>query len=135
MLRRLVLLFMVQTSVATAGEIDVFNQVSEEASECFAYYTVAKQCAPQNATQAELDKVQSFANAASLLAIMYGKFAGMSDEAILARSTLKLQNENGAIEGKCVNFSILMLKYLDACKALLENPKRRVEQVRESLRP
>jgi hypothetical protein len=135
LLRRTVaLLFLIQATAANAGEIDVFNQVSEEAAECFAYYMITKQCAPETATPAELDKVLSFASAASLLAIRYGKSAGMSDDAILARSTLAIQNVGSTIQGKCVNFSILMLKHLNACKALLENPERRVEQARGSLK-
>ena len=117
----------VQPGFASAGEIDVFNQLSDEAAACAAYYNFAKQCAPSNAAPPALDKIQSSGDAASKLAMTFGRSAGMSNAAIAMRLTIALQSAAMAMKADCANFSVLKEKYQEACAALLDNPIKRLE--------
>jgi hypothetical protein len=121
------LLIALRPTCASAGEIDVFNQLSQEASACAAYYNFAKQCAPTSAAPAELAKIESSGEAASQLAMTFGRSAGMSNTAMAARLTFAVQSAAMAMKAGCANFSVLRDKYQETCAALLDNPIKRLE--------
>jgi hypothetical protein len=116
-----------QSSIAAAGEVEIFNQLWEEVSACAAYYTFARQCAPSESSPSEIAKLESSGDAATKLATTFGRFAGMSNAAIAVRLTMSLQAAAMAMKADCANFSALREKYRDACAALLDSPIKRLE--------
>jgi len=126
---------LVASTSATANEIDVFNEQSSEYTNCFAFFTLARRCAPRTATEGELSRNQELRKATADGAIMASKSAGMSDEALAARTKLAVETLAALITNDCVNFSVLIAKYGDACRLLLENPKERTQEIREGVNP
>ena len=126
--RRIVALLIATPPIsASASEIEVFNQLAQEASACAAYYSFARQCAPGNAAPAELAKIEASGEAESKLATTFGRSAGMSNAAMAARLTFAVQSAAMAMKADCTNFSVLKDKYQEACAALLDNPIKRLE--------
>jgi hypothetical protein len=54
--------------------------------------------------------------------IFSAKKAGMLESAISSRIELAIEDMGRQIAGDCMNYSVLVAKYRDSCKALIENP-------------
>jgi hypothetical protein len=112
-------------------QITAFNTISNEYAECSAYYIFAKQCAPKEATEAQLAQIQEYIESTSAMAVVSGKVAGMSDDALLARSRLAATSVAKHADNNCVNYSVLLEKYNDACRILREHPEIRGKQLKD----
>jgi len=58
-----------------------------------------------------------------------GKLAGLSEKATLARVDLAMKSVMDDTDKNCVNISVILNKYGEFCKALLENPSRKLEEL------
>lgn len=105
---------------------DALHEVSSEAAQCSAYYTFAKKCA-DNSGQTQLSaRLENTIKTATDFEFVTGKAAGMSEQALLASAKLALYDAKSAINGSCVNISVLIVRYANSCKLLLEHPDDRV---------
>jgi hypothetical protein len=77
---------------AVASEVDLFRQLSSEYADCFAYYNLAKQCAPHEASEDELSRLQSEIDSSGDMTLSTGRTAGLSDEAVGTRYVEALQS-------------------------------------------
>jgi hypothetical protein len=104
-------------------ELDALNVVQEELTACAAYFQFGKRCAPDNATREQLQQADKVFDHFMTLAYTTGKTLGMTDDAMLARLKMALQDQTQLTEGKCVNFASLLSRFADHCKRLGEDPK------------
>jgi len=58
-------------------------------------------------------------------ATMYSRIAGLKDEAFMARLNLTMAAMKAWISNSCTNISILIERYGDRCKPLIEHPEQR----------
>lgn len=106
---------------------DALSEASSEAAQCQAYYALAQKCA-DNAGQTALSaQLEQAIDSASKIQFMSGKAAGMSNQALLASLKLALDAAKESISNSCVNISILITKYSNPCKFLLEHPDNRIQ--------
>jgi hypothetical protein len=109
---------------------DVFQQVSSDYAECFAYHVLAKACDSERATQEQLAAMDSGAQKA--LEEMYhtGKAAGMSVAALLADAKLAYHTVATLTENEpCINFSAASVKYDHFCRDLERSPQQGMEEI------
>jgi hypothetical protein len=118
---------------AGASEVDLFRQLSAEYADCFAYYTIAKQCASNEASSDELSELQGRIDGSGDMTLSTGRTAGLSDEAVGTRYVEALQSLMTVIGDNCDKFSELKQKHEDACRMLLEHPEERTKEIIESL--
>jgi hypothetical protein len=103
------------------------HEASSEAAQCVAYYAFAQKCA-ENGGRTELAaRLQHAIDSASYIQFTSGKAAEMSNEALLASSKLALDVAKTSIGDSCVNISILIAKYANFCRFLLEHPDDRIQ--------
>ena len=91
----------------TAAEEDgvgmsVLHQLFSDYTECFAYHMLAKQCAPENATEAQLAPAQSMIDRASEDMATTGQLSGMSVEAMAAEEKFIFEDEARLTTLTCV---------------------------------
>jgi hypothetical protein len=118
---------------AAASEADLFRQLSSEYADCFAYYTIAKQCAPDDAKPDELSKLQSEIDGSGDMTLSTGRTAGLTDDAVGTRYVEALQALMSVLGDHCEKFADLRQKHEDACRLLLEHPEQRTKEIIESL--
>jgi hypothetical protein len=132
----LILAALLTATPAFAGgmlALEAFNEFSQENAQCAAFYSEIIHCfsgwgdARFNAEQrADYEKIR---DAAAERQVLAGKKAGLSDKAEVARSQLAMKSVLGEIDNDCVNISVILNKYGAFCKALIENPAQRLEQL------
>lgn len=106
---------------------DALHEASSEAAQCAAYYAVAKKCAENGGRLALSNRLQRAFDSASELQFFTGRAAGMTKRAMRASLKLSLKVAEESIRSSCVNISVLIVKYSDACKFLLEHPDDRIQ--------
>jgi len=106
---------------------DALNEASSEAAQCHAYYAVSQKCAEDSGQTALSAQLQDAIDSSSKIQFLTGRAAGMSDQALLASLQLTLEAANSSIGNSCVNVSVLIVKYADHCKRLIENPQSRIQ--------
>lgn len=74
-------------------------------------------------------KYKAVAEAEMEQVIFSAKKAGMLDAAISSRVELATKSMIQQISGDCINYSVLLVKYGDSCKALAENPGPRFSEL------
>lgn len=129
-MRSIAAAFAMATSVAFAQdanrsdkEITAWNNVQEELTGCTAVWHFAKTCAPENATEDELRRVDHIITQFTGLALSIGSNIGMSQDAMLSRFKMAIEDQAAMTEGKCINFPSLMARHMTRCKSIAENPQ------------
>ena len=112
------------------AESGIFKAAAQEATNCFAFYMMLKRCAPTGAKDSELRKVTSDINLSFALMTTFGKAAGQLRATILANELLAIDSAGDVMKGDCANLGRLANPEGPVCKALLENPMRRLDQIR-----
>lgn len=108
---------------------DAMHEASSEASQCFAFYGITKKCMENSGQPTSAAQAQRAMERASRLAFTTGTSGGMSNEAMLATTKLALDNARGLTNDNCVNISVLIIKYGNFCKSLLEKPDERIARL------
>jgi hypothetical protein len=106
---------------------DALHETSNEAAQCMAYYAFSQKCASNAGNTALHDQIQQAIDLATRITFTSGKASGMSNEALLASLKLALDDTQASIGNSCVNISVLVVKYADSCRSLLEHPDDRVQ--------
>jgi hypothetical protein len=118
-------------SSATAYEPkDAANNASHEMVECAVFYTISEQGARNRGTveaNKMADELQKIAETAINYAVLFAEEAGQSQKATLARIELTHADLMKQMDHNYVNFSVLLAKYADPCKAAVEHPEKRYE--------
>jgi len=112
-----------QESKLSERETQAWNNVQEELTACAAYWNVAKTCAPEDAKADELRQVDRIIDHMNTLALKVGSRIGMTQDAMVSRLKMAIEDQAKLIQGKCVNFSSLMVRHLDRCKSLGDHPE------------
>lgn len=104
----------------------IYNNLSSEYTECQHYYLIASEAVKTN--DPDSDVIKNFLQSSKLsseLAFMYGQEAGMTVEAMLARTKILVNEMLKPLNNNYANISILLNKYGEKCKSMLETPEVR----------
>ena len=104
----------------------IYNNLSLEYTECQHYYLIASEAVKTN--DPDTNMIKNFLQSSKLssqLAFMYGQDAGMTVEAMLARSEILVKEMLKPLNNNYANISILLNKYGEKCKSMLETPEVR----------
>jgi hypothetical protein len=104
------------------------NELSSEMIECGQYFLVSWGCfkgVPNPAAEATANDYRAASDRISQLALQVGKSIGLTEQAVASRMRLANQGLNKAINGNCVNISILLERYATFCKTLARHPDQR----------
>ena len=104
----------------------IYNNLSSEYTECQHYYLIASEAMKTNDPDAKIIKnALDSSKLAGELAFMYGDEAGMSVEAMLARTKILVNEMLKPLNNNYANISILLNKYGEKCKSMLDTPEVR----------
>ena len=104
----------------------IYNNLSSEYTECQHYYLIASEAVKTN--DPDSDVIKNFLQSSKLsseLAFMYGQEAGMTVEAMLARTKILVKEMLKPLNNNYANISILLNKYGEKCKSMIETPEVR----------
>ena len=104
----------------------IYNNLSLEYTECQHYYLIASEAVKTN--NPDSNTIKNFLQSSKLsseLAFMYGQEAGMTVEAMLARTEILVKEMLKPLNNNYANISILLNKYGEKCKSMLETPEIR----------
>ncbi len=119
----------------TAGEIlnpgeiskEISNNVSEEYVTCASYYSIASEAIRRSGdleTAATLEEARNATLQYALIAAKDGRTKEMAEKVTLARLDLNMKSMTNEIDNDIGNISILMNKYADRCKEIMEYPDK-----------
>lgn len=117
----------VPTAVLPWTSVDAALEMSSEGAQCMAYFAAARQCTLNTGRPDVAGKLMTAITTANELSTVFGKAAGMRDEAIIAQMKLATGNVMGDLQGSCANMAIPTDRYAKVCKALLDDPKERAQ--------
>ena len=104
----------------------IYNNLSLEYTECQHYYLIASEAVKTNDPDSNI--IKNFLQSSKLsseLAFMYGQEAGMTVEAMLARTKILVNEMLKPLNNDYANISILLNKYGEKCKSMLDTPEVR----------
>ena len=104
----------------------IYNNLSLEYTECQHYYLIASEAVKTN--DPDSDVIKNFLQSSKLsseLAFMYGQEAGMTVEAMLARTKILVNEMLKPLNNNYANISILLNKYGEKCKSMIDTPEVR----------
>ena len=104
----------------------IYNNLSLEYTECQHYYLIASEAVKTNDPDSNI--IKNFLQSSKLsseLAFMYGQEAGMTVEAMLARTKILVNEMLKSLNNNYANISILLNKYGEKCKSMLDTPEVR----------
>lgn len=115
--------------VVNSNEIskELSNNVSEEYVTCAAYYSIASEAIRRSGdikTAVKYEEARDAALQYALIAAKEGRTKEMAEKVTLARLDLNMKSMTKEIDNDIGNISVLMNKYADRCKEILENPDK-----------
>jgi hypothetical protein len=106
------------------------NNFSHECLVCNAFYSTVGLCLAKSQEDPELtNRYQSGANLFWRLAVDTGRIAEVSDQAIAARFELVMAGLMKDIDESCTNIAVILLKYGEKCKSLLEAGPSQLDEI------
>jgi hypothetical protein len=106
---------------------DAYHEESTESAECMAYYVVSGQCATDSGRPDMAQQLGQASDSARNLWVLLGQASGTSKDAMLAFLQMALAKQEQSIDKSCMNVAVIVQKYGDFCKALLEHPDARLK--------
>lgn len=104
-------------------EVTAWNNVQYEITQCAAFWQLLRACMPEDAKPEQVQQAKKVTEHFSELAITIGKEIGMTQDAMISRLKMALEDQSKLTQGKCLNFSSLAERHLARCKALGEHPE------------
>ena len=104
----------------------IYNNLSFEYTECQHYLIIMSEALKTNNPDPAI--VKNYVENAKLvsdLAFMYGEEAGMSIEAMIARSKLISNKMVKSLDNNFANISVIQIEYSDKCRSMIETPEVR----------
>jgi hypothetical protein len=104
-------------------EVTAWNNVQQEITYCAAFWQIFRACAPDGTKAEEVQQAERVAKYFSDLAFVIGTKIGMTQDAMVSRLKMAMEDQSKLTEGKiCVNFSSLAVGYTARCKVLGDHP-------------
>ncbi len=104
-----------------------FNNFHHEMVYCLSYYTIVIQMLKNRDEEKEAAKYKKVVDALTDRIIAVGSLLGMKDEAAFARMRMAAREHMQDIDNNFINASILLEKYAEPCKTVVENSDSRIE--------
>jgi hypothetical protein len=114
-------------SVAIKPE-DVPTEMVEELAECAVFYAIGAECIKNSDADPD-GRVSKSVETAQKGYYFTAYKIGMSPQAIEAKFRLTFKAEFEMISHVCLNIDVLLDRYLDRCKPLIENPANRLGEL------
>jgi hypothetical protein len=113
----------------------IVNEVAVEMAECAAYFAICS-VALENSNSPDLaEGLKQYGDDALRKALIASRQAGLTDEIVVARYDMALQEMGDRIGNNTSNLSILMADYDDRCIDAMTDVNKRIEYWREKLNP
>ena len=104
----------------------IYNNLSFEYSECQHYYLIVSEALKTNNPDPKvIQDYLSASKSAGDIAFVFGQEAGLTVEAMLARTKMLVDQMLKPLNNNYANISILMEKYHNQCNSMLDNPEIR----------
>ena len=104
----------------------IYNNLSMDYNACQHYFLIMSEALRENnGDPAVVKNYVDSSKLASELAFSYGLKSGVSNEAMLARSKILIDEMFKSINNDFTNMSVLFLKYGKLCKNLIDKPEIR----------
>lgn len=131
-----VVLFSMITFVSSfaADRNDVLNELSSQYTQCHAYYQIFRECAKDQLDEKSSKDFEDAAEMASRLSIEAGLMAGVKGDALLARTEMVMKSFMDEMNKSCKNISLLLNRYAESCKSLMQDPKAHLEQLMKTIK-
>ena len=101
----------------------IYNNLSFEYSECQHYYLIVSEALKTNNPDPKvIQDYLSASKSAGDIAFVFGQEAGLTVEAMLARTKISVDQMLKSMNNNYANISVLFVKYQDLCEGLLKNP-------------
>ena len=104
-----------------------FNNFHHEMVKCLTYYILSIQGLKASDDEKWAAEGQKVVDALTVRILTVGKLLGLKDETAPARMRMASRKQMQDIDNSLINFSILIDKYGEPCKTVVENPDSRVE--------
>jgi hypothetical protein len=112
-----------QETKLSGKEVTAWNNVQEEITQCAAFWQFFRACTPEGVKNEDAEQAERIAKYFSDLAVDIGVKIGMTQDAMVSRLKMVMEDQAKLTKGKCVNFSSLGARYTARCKALGEHPE------------
>ena len=100
---------------------------------CYGYITIIVGRMPDvgtpQARQQALKAYKASAESTLQIAILTSQQIGLSDKAIVARTQLVMDDLRKQMNNHITNFAVLIVKYYEPCKAIVEKPMDRLREL------
>ena len=104
-----------------------FNNFHHEMVKCLTYYIIGIQALKASDDEKEAAERQKVLDALNVRILTVGKLLGMKDETAPARMRMAARKQAQEMDNDFINFSILIDKYGEPCKTVVEDPDSRIE--------
>lgn len=115
-----------------AGEGTALNEISGEMLECSVYFQIAASCVrghPDPNVPKLIADLKARSEKIGILGMKIGRTVGVTDDAVAARMKLMNVDMMKRLNNNCTNISILLERYSDFCKQLVENADPRLDEI------
>jgi len=112
---------------ASAQDARALNQLSSEAVQCAAFYSIMARTMELEGVPAVEQRFKKLNEKALSHALVYAKEAGLMQETVGARFKMALENMMKRTGKQASNISILMADYKDLCLEATNNPTARIQ--------
>ena len=113
------------------SKTDAANEMSAEYAACYAFYSAGITCFGSGGPLKGDERIsfEAARDTAAEREYIYGKLAGASHAALVARGKIALKSVMGDMNGNCVNVAVVLDKYAQSCKSLMQDPNARALQL------
>ena len=124
----LILLFSSSLSKSDMKSNYVLNNMQQDFTTCYCYFKISEEGISRNKGSSieTINKTSKAADLALTGAFKLGEDLNMMKEAMATRIKMTFASLGNEMNNDYVNFSILIGKYGDLCKQLIENPESRM---------
>jgi hypothetical protein len=110
----------------------VLNSMQREYTTCYIFYKIIIEGLKKSDTKDTLIKgLEQSADVSLKLAFETGELMNMKSEVMSTRVKTEMKSQSDAIENNLSNISILLKKYGETCKKIIENKKQRIKHWEE----
>ena len=110
----------------TQVEMIALNNFHHEIAGCVVYYSIAIEALKQRGAEEAATFYQGLSDTSLGSMLIIGRKIGMKDETTTARIRMEFDRQMEQMGETLFNFSILLEKYLDACKVVSDDPESRI---------
>jgi hypothetical protein len=111
-------------------QASALSELSFELTQCQMYYALMSTCADVAGQSGAANSFKRAVEQSARMSTTYGKMAGLSEQALMARLRNSARSFSEQTQGdSCLNASILIERYTQTCKAVMEHPESRLARL------